>query len=132
LSVTDTGGGMTPEVREHVFEPFFTTKGAQQGTGLGLSTVYGIVQQHGGIVQVASEAGRGTTFKVFVSVYDAGRDRIVLEGHARPSHTRTRQPWTSVEKRLDASLTLYLHAGKAEELCCGIHDGSPQERCNFT
>lgn len=64
LSVQDTGVGIPPDVKERIFEPFFTTKSASLGTGLGLSTVAGIVQNHGGFVTVYSEVGRGSTFKV--------------------------------------------------------------------
>jgi CheY-like chemotaxis protein len=70
LAVSDNGCGMNKEIVDKIFEPFFTTKASGKGSGLGLSTVYGIVKQNGGFINVYSEPGCGTSFKIFIRVYE--------------------------------------------------------------
>ncbi len=86
LSVTDTGIGMSPDVIGHVFEPFFTTKAMGQGTGLGLSMVYGFAKQSDGYATIVSEMGRGTTVRLFLPRHPGGgAPDAVLAGKAEPA-----------------------------------------------
>lgn len=76
ISISDTGHGMSDEIRKKIFEPFFTTKGKGKGTGLGLSMVYGIVRQNSGFIEVKSQPGMGTTFEIYLPKY---RDKMNKE-----------------------------------------------------
>ena len=88
LTVTDTGQGMSPEVQAQIFTPFFTTKGPGAGTGLGLATVYRIVQQAGGFITVDSTPGHGASFGIYLPVVNAPVDQEVRDRRTRTAAAR--------------------------------------------
>jgi len=74
IEIRDQGCGIAPADRQHLFEPFFTTKPVGEGTGLGLAVAYGIVREHGGWIEVASEVGSGSLFSVFLPIAQENTD----------------------------------------------------------
>ncbi|MBL8710699.1 MAG: PAS domain-containing protein, partial [Rhodospirillaceae bacterium] len=82
IEIADSGSGIPPEILDRIFEPFFSTKAVGSGTGLGLSTVYGIVRQTGGFVFVDSNPGRGTTFRIYLPPHAATREAAARTDHA--------------------------------------------------
>jgi PAS domain S-box-containing protein len=97
ISIADTGVGIEPEIVEHIFEPFFTTKGNGKGTGLGLATVYGIVQSMNGIVRVESTLGKGSRFIVELPLCEAGSSPEAVRPASQPPVVRAHESILLVE-----------------------------------
>ena len=104
LTFSDTGCGMDPKTLAHIFEPFFTTKPVGKGTGMGLATVYGIVKQNEGLVDVCSELGKGTTFKIYLPRY-VTEEVIQATAEAKRDHPRGSETILLVEDEKSVRVT---------------------------
>jgi CheY-like chemotaxis protein len=89
IEVADTGSGIPPEVAERMFDPFFTTKEVGKGTGLGLSTVLGIVKSHGGVINLVTHQGKGTTFRILVPADNAQQEETGPQAPPEPGQGET-------------------------------------------
>lgn len=110
LAVTDSGIGMDRETQEHIFDPFFTTKGTGEGTGLGLSTVYGIVKQNRGFVWVYSELGKGSVFKVYLPRAREGVGAVDVDAEKKITVDDPRSSETILIVEDDDALRKLVHA----------------------
>jgi CheY-like chemotaxis protein len=130
LAVVDTGMGMDRQTLQHIYEPFFTTKKVGEGTGLGLSVVYGIIQNHGGHILCSSEVGVGTTFKIHLPALPANAVTISTPPKAKPAAQGGKETILIVEDEV-ALRTVVQHAlmklgyaiipvsdGESALLCC--------------
>jgi CheY-like chemotaxis protein len=126
LAVSDTGCGMTPEVRKQVFEPFFTTKAPGRGTGLGLSTVFGIVKQHGGQITCESGPGQGSTFRIYLPRDESEEETPPGESAAVASGLSPGEPVTVLVAEDDEDVREIVRRG-LEASGCQVHAAADLE-----
>ena len=123
LEVSDTGHGMTEEVKSRIFEPFYTTKGPGKGTGLGLSTVYGVVKQSGGTISVESAPGMGCTFRVLLP-RDDGEVEDARPKTATPTHTPATRADTVLiveDEEIVRELVCQVLTARGYDVLCASH-----------
>jgi len=134
IIVRDTGVGMAPDLVEQIFEPFFTTKEPGRGTGLGLSTVYGIVKQSGGHVDVQSEPGRGSTFKIFLPRTDDWQPEVEMKSPIPKSNRGSEEILLLEDEdqvRKLVAIVLRQHGYTVREACRGSEAIEILKRADF-